>query len=82
MIYYKFKCLQCGRKFKTDAALAAHEKSYHQPQEHLKRRIEHKKHEIHRLERRLPGSGKRTNLLAIIIFIVLILVFIYFMYFR
>lgn len=77
---YKFKCLQCGKRFKTEAALAAHEKAYHQRHEKIKKRAEKRKHEAHQLEKKLPG--KRTNVLALIIFLLIVALFIYFVYFR
>lgn len=77
---YTFKCLKCGKRFRTTNSLHMHNKYVHKKEAEIKKHISHKKKEIHTLERKLPR--KRTNWLAIIIFLILIALFIYFVYFR
>jgi|GEM_PF-5720674 len=77
---YTFKCMKCGKRFRTTRALHMHDKYVHKKGTEIKKQILHKKKEIKTLERKLPR--KRTNWLAIIILILLVALFIYWVYFR
>lgn len=77
---YTFKCMKCGKRFRTTRALALHDKHYHKKHEEAKKKIAQKKKEIHSLEKNIPKS--RTNWLAVIILVALMILFIYFVYFR
>ncbi|MBW2994715.1 hypothetical protein KY312_00035 [Candidatus Woesearchaeota archaeon] len=84
MAWYKFQCLQCGRKYKTDAALAAHQKTFHHRYERKRKRAEHRARRAGGSAKAAPEKGIRqgTNWIALIIFLIVAALFIYFFYLR
>ena len=77
---YKFKCMECGQRFKSTRYLARHQKQFHQKHAQIEKQIKDKQKEISQLKRKLPGQG--INILALLLFIILVMVFIYFVYLR
>jgi len=77
---YKFKCLQCGQRFKSTRYLARHQRNVHQKQAKIKKYLEKQQAQSKHLQQKLPGKG--INILALIIFVIIVIAFIYFVYLR